>query len=362
MVMKARQNIQLVHPGGLTRKQWRQQFLLLIGGASLLLAWLSVGLVPSTWWLLLQALRQFDTLWAQQGTSVLGLLLLLAVQSLFLLSAWALLIWVAVREGIRLRAMGSETEEQISAQPAIADVASVSALYQPTMASIVPSPAIQEPPLLLPPDPTTAQSSHPERPALPRVQVTLTPAQSDTYEVGSPARSSLAEQRTVTPSLPVQETRITASEKIVQAPRIAYKAEVPLQRHASLSPDGPEFLFQEKQTSSSMRQRTQQKRGHGEDLRDPFTVHEDVVKMFLQENPLVKAREQAEQKQLAGEEKQEFVFGNPFEGLLPDVFEHDEDLKRSIKEQHAKVYPRSISSNEPPMGGVSKPSIFEHPQ
>jgi hypothetical protein len=30
---------------------------------------------------------------------------------------------------------------------------------------------------------------------------------------------------------------------------------------------------------------------------------------------------------------QAFVFGNPFEGPLPDVFQHDEDLKRSLLEQ-----------------------------
>ena len=40
-----------------------------------------------------------------------------------------------------------------------------------------------------------------------------------------------------------------------------------------------------------------------------------------------------QQAALSDESTQVFVFGNPFEGPLPDVFQHDEDLKRSLLEQ-----------------------------
>lgn len=65
---------------------------------------------------------------------------------------------------------------------------------------------------------------------------------------------------------------------------------------------------------------------------DPFAVKEDVLNIF-EEQP-------AQQEQNASPEEEDdavFVFGNPFEGPLPDVFMEDEDLKRSILEQQASL-------------------------
>lgn len=326
--MQAGQNIQNRpdmqpgHPIGTARRQWGG-FFLVIGGTGLFLVWLSVGLAPSTWWLLFQVFRQFNALWAQQGVSVLGLLLLLIVQLLLSLSAWILLIRVAAREGTRLYA-----RQRISV----------------SIDSNV----------------TINQSSHPEQPPLPGVQVTLMSAPSDTSKGGSPpAQSSLTGPGTITPPA-VHKTPAASSEQTVQTPPVASATEVPLQHHTPLSSDAPEFLFQEKQMLPSTRHRAQQRHGNGENWSDPFIVHEDMVTMFLQENPPVKIGAQEEKKQLAGEPMQEFVFGNPFEGILPDVFEHDDDLKRSIREQHTKVNLHSISSNEAIVDAINKLSAFEH--
>jgi hypothetical protein len=58
----------------------------------------------------------------------------------------------------------------------------------------------------------------------------------------------------------------------------------------------------------------------------------------MQENPLMQTGEQQGQTPFASEQDQSFVFGNPFDGPLPDVFEHDEDLKRSIAQQNIKPH------------------------
>src|SRR5712692_10156360 len=81
------------------------QFYLQAGGTVLLLAWLSIGLTPSTWGLLFQIISRFKILWAQQGVNTLWALLLLIGQSFLLLAAWVLLIVVVVRESAYLRAL-----------------------------------------------------------------------------------------------------------------------------------------------------------------------------------------------------------------------------------------------------------------
>lgn len=342
MTMKAGQNIQLVQLAT-TRKQWRE-FFLLIGGTSLILIGLSVGLALSTWRLLFQGLRQFTILWTQQGVGGLGLLLLLVGQLLFSLAAWALLIRVAMREVVRLRNLPSETEKQMFTPPATAHVAGVSAFYQPTPTAIVPAPAVQGAPVPLPPGVTTT----PGRPVLPGVQVTLIPSQSNIDKAGASTRSSLSEQRTIASAPPTQASQGATPEQIRPKPQIASAPEVPLPRSVSLSPDVPSgFPLQTQQASPPTQKKTQQKHDIGEALEDPFAVNQDIVKAFLQENPLAQEKGQAQQKRVSSEPIQEFIFGNPFEGLLPDVFEHDEDLKRSVQERHLTMHPRSTPGNEP---------------
>jgi hypothetical protein len=76
---------------------------------------------------------------------------------------------------------------------------------------------------------------------------------------------------------------------------------------------------------------------------DPFVVKEDVLNVF-EEEPA-----QQEEEQEASDDAV-FVFGNPFEGPLPDVFMEDEDLKRSVMEQQA-----GLSEDTSPQRAVKKP-------
>jgi len=289
----------------------------------------------------------------------LGLLLLLVVQLLFSLAAWALLIRVAMREVVRLRTLPSEAEKQMFTQPTTANVAGASAFYQPTPTTFVPAPAVQGAPVPLPPGVANASGW----PALPSVQVTLIPSQSGIDKAGASTRSSLSEQRTIASAPPTQASQGATPEQIRPKPQIASAPEVSLPRSVSLSPDALSgFPLQTQQASPPTQKKTQQKYDSGKALEDPFAVNQDVVKTFLQENPLAQEKEQAQQKQISGEPIQEFIFGNPFEGLLPDVFEHDEDLKRSVQERHLTMHPRSTPGNEPTIDSLNRPSTFEHLQ
>ena len=66
--------------------------------AGFLMFWLSGGLPPNTWRVLLQILPQIKTLWTQRGPAIFFPLLILSVQSLLLGVAWIGIIWAAIRE------------------------------------------------------------------------------------------------------------------------------------------------------------------------------------------------------------------------------------------------------------------------
>lgn len=104
-------------------------------------------------------------------------------------------------------------------------------------------------------------------------------------------------------------------------------------------------------------------------MSDPFAVQDDVMNLFSADDPFHKVlpnsrlQENSEEQQSSAtgiasrsaslqngnqqenalpdqseqddefDEDDPFVFGNPFSGPLPEVFHHDEDLKRSIVEQ-----------------------------
>jgi hypothetical protein len=80
---------------------------------------------------------------------------------------------------------------------------------------------------------------------------------------------------------------------------------------------------------------------------DPFAVQEDVFNVFEPENhkendtgnytESYEEEAQEEEEQASAEDDPVFVFGNPFEGPLPDVFMEDEDLKRSVREQQEEL-------------------------
>ncbi len=291
--MQERQDRQIIQSASSIRRQLGQLYLL-VGGTALLLAWLSVGLSPSTWWLLIQIIRQINVLWARQGASILGMLLLLVIQSLLLLSAWIVLIWVALRESSRLYALLPGIAKPIPVTP---------------VAVTAPQP-MQDSPM-------------PVRPDLP--------------VTASPVQSSLIEQPAGVQSQHFRKTQMAPLKGTAQMPQITHVSEVPTQYNVSPAFDVPGP--QNEAVMFPVQDHMQQVKIDEAVVNNPFTVHENVMEAFLQENPLKKAEGSLEQMRLADEPEQKFVFGDPFEGPLPDVFEHDADLKRSVDQQGIKPRP-----------------------
>lgn len=192
-------------------------FCLLVGGTALLLAWLSVGFAPSTWWLLFQAIRQFNTLWIDQGTSVLWSLLLLIVQSLLLLAAWVLLIRVAVREGSRFYAMQSIKAQQFVA----ASTTAVAAMMPAPSPSAPISPSLLEAPTQILP-----------------AQTASIPDQSLEQAILPPVPTFPARQYTHVQSQSVRKTRLASSKHLTEAAELTHNiSEFPTQMNALPSPD-----------------------------------------------------------------------------------------------------------------------------
>lgn len=71
---------------------------LLLFVAGLLLLWLSGGIPPAPWLLLIQAIVQFGAPWGQQEGALQWLFLLLIAQSLILGAAWFFFVWAIIRE------------------------------------------------------------------------------------------------------------------------------------------------------------------------------------------------------------------------------------------------------------------------
>jgi hypothetical protein len=66
---------------------------------------------------------------------------------------------------------------------------------------------------------------------------------------------------------------------------------------------------------------------------NPFDISADVFTLFESEPSAATASGSAESEQAIDNAEPTYVFGNPFEGPLPDVFTSDDDLRRVVREQ-----------------------------
>lgn len=330
--MQNRLPVDLMH----ALKKQSTQFYLMVGGAVLLLAWLSVGLTPSTWGLLFQVIGQFKVLSAQYGTSAVWALLVLIGQSLLLLAAWVLLIGIVVRGSARFQAAQPSTYYTYAppasplpvAPPSSASLSAQGAQIDEQPTIIVPP----EPPMEVRPQSFSVQPARADQVAEMATQITPLPSP----DMQQPALPK--------PFDPYAPTRIFGQAQPAPGPDLGEIAE--MQRAQNRRPERSAPLKPSKWQND-------------DPSIDPFAPHEDILSSSLQENPLLPTGDRPEQtpqtpptelvrseqaveptqqgKQPAPANKKEdvFVFGNPFEGALPDVFEHDEDLKRSLKEQNS---------------------------
>ncbi|WP_201378737.1 hypothetical protein [Ktedonobacter sp. SOSP1-52] len=77
---------------------------------------------------------------------------------------------------------------------------------------------------------------------------------------------------------------------------------------------------------------------------NPFDVQSDLIDLFQESSAIEEQGENPAIEEMSDPE-QLYVFGNPFEGPLPDVFHHDKDLQRVVRE---------LQSPEEQKGGQKK--------
>jgi hypothetical protein len=399
--MQAPYHTQPVQDAGSLRRQ-QVRFYLMVGGAGLLLIWFSIGRTPSTWTLWFQLVRQLHTFQVQAGARAFLALGLVSVQSLLLLGAWALLLYVIVHEGSRLHATTTKAapaEQQ--AAPVLAPPPPDAALFRtlPT-ATIAASPAmpiipIPPAPPVLPTAPAPVPPYQPER-----LEAQSTRLDSEQRPVASPfARkthlmplSAKEDDQEDFPTEPSRQAPVPSIED-VQASRNPFPpynppAFSPQQQALPAQPEfqaqqfagNPEYTEKKREPASPSAQPALPEaskndpyavsssiEGWEASKNDPYAVSSSIEKeqssfpLWLVEGPkpnedmaggpFAAGKEALEafqttyrfpkpgpQQPAAAASSQDdgFVFGNPFDGPLPDVFEQDEALKRTITNLHSK--------------------------
>jgi hypothetical protein len=385
--------------------------------ALILLGWLSFGLPHPTWLLLLKTIVQADTLIAQQGMSFLLPLLILAIQSIFLICAWGLLIWGITREVKTLITFYSDIDTLQTVRPSVATAAAPVAplpaappiVPNPYPSSYTPSQSYAPPPpppsnpfavddeedfptelidlptqLTTPPDyniPAANQSASTTRYASYDLLTGATTRKdaSDYLPTEEPARDESDVEPPRKRSTSIQRRAPISSPELLELDQddLSWKRPADQEVPAYTPPPAPAedpleaTMISDRSKMNKARQAEESKQAlpaaspkrqpkqptpqqHDpfsvvED--DPFAVQEDVLHVFEQEDP-----EELEEEEQASEDDPVFVYGNPFDGPLPDVFMHDEDLKRSIEEQNMTISENSSSqitakkTNQKPTG------------
>lgn len=234
---------------------------------SLLVFWLSGGFPPTNWQLLAQVLIHPSAYRTTQGASLSEVLTILWVQSLLLLLVWLSLLILILRT---LFALSGRAERPVRTRSFSAGIS--------LAASVISGGTRNKPDPLKNPFENLARRN----------------SQHGTITLGKPAAAKNG----------VQENGQIAARTVSSADAskgAARSATV----HAAQAQSGP---------------------------LDPFAVQPDLLDLFAGSDPLSvePALQSPQTREAAKATESEFVFGNPFEGPLPEVFEYDTDLKQSL--------------------------------
>ncbi|GCF06805.1 hypothetical protein [Dictyobacter arantiisoli] len=264
--------------------------------AAVLIIWLSGGFPPTVWTLLIKIFLYWNVYWSTKHNGLGVPLIILIIQSLLLLVAWILLIVSVVRE---IRGFLSPEDYSSPIEP----VPAVQAVQTPEPAAVENvvsrSKTARQATQMLPPTPTATRKRAPAPDATENTGSLRNPFEIDTQP--TVVKAGTRKQTTAKKSSDASNSRTT------KVPEPASKAYTP---------------------------------------RDPFDVQLDVLDLFDQaqqseDDPFSHdkvdiAEEQTIVEEPEQEEPAEFVYGNPFEGPLPEVFEYDADLKRSVDDMNTE--------------------------
>jgi hypothetical protein len=298
------------------------------------------GFPPTTWVLLFQTFGQLNTLLTYEGPGLILPLMILIVQSLLLLAAWLLLGWVILREGTYLMTMQSKAEldRLLAFQSATGELINLSKMVTKQL------PVEQDLDEVLETleeekddedDGVTTSSLMEEEPE----EDSWTSRSIQSKNVQSRGMSS---KRVESRTAHVQSRNMPSKSAHVQLhdvpPGTARSPRVELdniQSHKQKSHN-----LQSHRTSSSRRGSSTERLLEEKLLENPFEGGfekdlpltpqiEDNVKQNKTKTAIKKEEPPPEEED---DDDNPFVYGNPFDGPLPEVFKYDAELRRSILE------------------------------
>jgi hypothetical protein len=282
---------------------------ILIAGTTAVLLRVSGGMPPVTWILLFQLSR---TLMTQEITREGALLLpffVLIIQSFLLAIAWESLIWITICETVRFLAMRTKVQTDLS--PSAPDKTTTSGEAQ-TSPNSSPQAVLEKT------HSERVEQKDDEKPddvTIYAEQAHILPDSEDIllnpFEEEIPFTSEQRSQRT--PAKGSQQGDVKGETSSFSDATKASHVQNPF----AVKPEVLN-LFQSESTSEHP-------------MRQLSRVEQELAQLF-QETQRDRAFEQPTSTEDSSEKAHKvFVFGNPFEGPLPDVFEYDTDLKDSLR-------------------------------
>jgi len=315
----------------------RWLLLLVTGG---LMFWLAGGWPPTTWALLVQCLMNFQPLWEKHQESLILPLVLLCIQSLFLLAAWGLWVWRVYCElgiprlSVKASGFGAFRKQPPAPGPEQGAPQAVPEFKEPIPEFKVPEPIaefkepIPEPQAqesapksmvvdMLAENPFETEAEEPEPiPERKEPEVQEKPGASSEQQADmlteKPFQAEVEEPTSPRPAVQSRKgPQVEAPREPVAVPPVAKKSE-------------DEVLPEVKHVEP-----IEVTRANPFATTNPFDVQNDLITLFGQESAI---EEEAETEPEPGADSL-YVFGDPLAGPLPDIFYHDETLKRELIEE-----------------------------
>jgi len=301
-----------------------------------LLIWLSGGVPPQAWLLLGTMISHWGALLATPGGFASFLVVLL--QSILILVAWIMLILVCWHEVQIINDLRAQ-ERIMHLQQALdteADAASIASPVAPAAAASAWSAPAAAPVFAATPDPA---------PQMMAANVAPQPLEEDEDEL----TQSFAKNRGVQlVDNPFEDEPIKLDNPFEDE---SAKLDNPFDDE-SAKPGGRKSrsvqispVHMNENASDDVFSLNAATYALNMDESDPFSAQNNVFGFFLDEDVSMKPKAPAEPELELEEEDEEelaeegpvFVYGNPFEGELPEVFSYDRDLRNSVEEMQEEL-------------------------
>ena len=350
-------------------------------GTGLLVILVSGGFPPATWVLLVKTLSQLNQLLVSQGPGVILVLIILIVQSLLLAAAWGLLGWVVMREGAYFMTIQSKAEldRLLAFQSSTGELITPSQMLTRRLSAVPPLGVEQEygvatdqledeqeygvttdqledeqdygvatdeqeygvttGPLRRGGDFAVTTGPLGVKTALLREEEPEEEASWVSRGIQSRnAQPSSVQSRSIqSPSIQSRN----AHSSNVQSSSVQSHRTTNLQRGLATGRLREEDLLENPSSSVQSRRTTNLRRGTGR-LREEALLENPFDKEVPPDSETAldvergRVRVVVEEEEQPEEEEEEddspFVFGNPFDGPLPEVFRYDTELRRSVME------------------------------